>query len=956
MLTAIILVVTFSILYFDVNMDTNMQTTDHLLYARPAHTLTGLPASGSELFPDFDGHIISGPDSVRDPDMKLTPAQLDIKKEMQVTFNGDASIETGSPFVGLEFHHSSPLPMRISFYYPVANSIDLSSDYWTRDQWVSMVLGLKIGDSKKEWIGQEPFEIVQTPYEVSFHKADSLKAIDISYRFSGTSPAYVATYEIRNLSDAIRDFEFYTNLEASLKTSHTYAIKDKARGELRDEGAALYISYDDAETQNVQLFTANAGRMPVAQSAVSLLDSLPVPPGWQGEPEWDVDGFRNHIDNRPAKGTTDSGDPAGSLHTPAFRYLYRQTLGPGETMRVVHITGSAAQGEGPEIVGRLLDAHRMETDAYEAHILGQIGEKPFVTGDPVLDHSVLWSHGILGANKHYIDGSIQPMPCPAQYNFYFTHDVLLSDLAAVNFDLPRVKKDLSFIISHADSAGVIPHAYYWKDLDYAKEMAPPDNWNHFWFVITAAGYLRHSGDEAFLREMYPYLERSVQDFLKHHRDGIIYSYRPDWWDIAWNFGPRSYTTILAAKALRDYVFISSVLGENRDQLAGWESDADRMQEALNETLWSDDQDYLLNYFEDGSLDTHYYIGSLLGSHYGLLNEDRKLRLAATATEKILDPEIGVYTVYPMDFHTLIDYLKLAGNEAGDPYYYINGGIWPHGNAWYALALMETGKNDEALSFIRNVMSLGGVIDSPNGQPAMYEYRVSKKDDPEVYGKIDKPQFTWAAAWYLYSLYNVYGVKENEWNITLNPWLPAGQEHVRFVLTSGGRNMMVDVQGGSGLHAEPKNGNSGSDSGISSNVESIRMNGKRVFSTVLPYGDSADAVSGTGHQADKDSGSGEQTLEIVMGGLTTPLLTGLNAVLRNAEYDEVKNEMMVEISGYPGRRVVAEFDSPFRVDRVMLNGTEELSWNLEEEGDGYTIEIGFAQRNGTDVISVGFKGK
>ena len=41
------------------------------------------------------------------------------------------------------------------------------------------------------------------------------------------------------------------------------------------------------------------------------------------------------------------------------------------------------------------------------------------------------------------------MPCPAEYNFFFTHDVLLTDLAAINFDPERVRRDLLYIMSLA---------------------------------------------------------------------------------------------------------------------------------------------------------------------------------------------------------------------------------------------------------------------------------------------------------------------------------------------------------------------------------------------------------------------------------------------------------------------------------------------------------------------------
>lgn len=828
-----------------------------------------------------------------------------IKDSLQVYFDGDASIEVGSPFVGLEFHHSSPLAQRISFYYPVANSIDFSNDYWTRDQNYSMVLGLKIDKGEKEWLGFEPFEFTSTPYQVSFHKKDEQKEIDISYRFSKESPVFIVIYEFKNLSSESREFEFYSDIEASLKTSHTYATKDKAWSEFREEGAALFINFDDPETQNAQLFSVNAGLQPLAYSALSSLDSLPAADVWWSDADWNI-----------ANETASKEIP----ETPAFKYLYKEKLAPGESMKVVQIVGSSKEGEGYGLAEKLPSTYQKEIQAYEAHMLSTMKEKTFETGEPVLDHSVLWSHGILQANQHYIDGSIQPMPCPAQYNFYFTHDVLLTDLAAVNFDLPRVKKDLEFIIQHADSNHVIPHAYYWKNLDYTTEIAPPDNWNHFWFVITAASYLRHSVDEDFARKLYPYLEKSVEDFQQHKKDDIIYSYRPDWWDIAWNFGPRSYTTILATKALREFVFISSVIGENEQNLQEWEENSNQLQKGLNEKLWSEDQEYLVNYFEDGSLDSHYYIGSLLGSHYNLLDEERKAKLVATAGEKIYDPKIGVYTVYPMDFHTLIDYLKLNGNEAGDPYYYINGGIWPHGNAWYALALMESGKNGEALEFIRDIMTVKGVMDSPNGQPAMYEYRVSKKDDPAVYGKIDKPQFTWAAGWYLYSLYNVYGVKENEWNIRFEPYLSEDQEKVEFVLTAGGNDVMVNI------------------SGEGNHVREVLFDGEPQNSMVLPYTFNQDV----------------EKIEILKGSLSTPLLTNLNAILQEITFDVSKREMVLEIKSFEGHKVSAVVDTPFQVNEVRLHKSDsEVEWWIEEVSNNYELFIEFEQESNNDRLVIKF---
>lgn len=172
---------------------------------------------------------------------------------------------------------------------------------------------------------------------------------------------------------------------------------------------------------------------------------------------------------------------------------------------------------------------------------------------------------------------------------------------------------------------------------------------------------------------------------------MILAYRPDWWDIGRNFGPRSYMTILAIKAIRDFLNILEMLNENSQSINKYSELANKMQKQLNEKLWSSERKYLINYYEDSSEDPHYYMGSLLAVWFNLLDEKKAEELVTTAEKYLLDEKLGIYTVYPMDFHQLKDFFKFSGNEAGEPHKYINGGIWPHANAWYALALIKIGE-------------------------------------------------------------------------------------------------------------------------------------------------------------------------------------------------------------------------------------------------------------------------
>jgi len=51
-----------------------------------------------------------------------------------------------------------------------------------------------------------------------------------------------------------------------------------------------------------------------------------------------------------------------------------------------------------------------------------------------------------------------------------------------------------------------------------------------------------------------------------------------------------------------------------------------MNKQLVDRLWDDQLNYLISYYEDGKEDRHIYMGSLLASHFGLLDDARNRKL------------------------------------------------------------------------------------------------------------------------------------------------------------------------------------------------------------------------------------------------------------------------------------------------------------------------------------------
>jgi hypothetical protein len=811
-------------------------------------------------------------------------------------------VEVGGRYAGAEFHDSRPLPSRISFYYPVANSIDLSTDYWKRGDSQPMIVGIQIGKGERRWIGREPWPYIVSPHKVVFQQRESEIGHSIKYEFCLNEPALIRTITLKNVTNKLLTVSAFTYLKPTLRTCQTYASKEAVRTSSDSHLNLLRFDFDAPETDSASLFVQNVGLLPTAwiSDAMLSLESDSVISGWL------------------SSAVILSGISIKSEeHVPVAAFEYQRDIKPGDSVSIIQIIGSCKRDEVEKISQRLDSSWKKEVRSYDEFVVkNSQRESKFITHDPVLDASAVWAKGILAANAHYINGEIVPMPCPAEYNFFFTHDVMMTDLGAVNFDLPRVKKDLLYVASLAKD-NIIPHAYYWRDDGFKTEYCTPDNWNHFWFILASGSYLRHSLDEVTVRQLYPLVTKSLEELLTQVKsDHLMYAFRPDWWDIGHIEGPRAYTTILSIRSLREYLFISSFLGNRSPKLNEYEAIADSMQQALVLRLWDDQMKYLTNYNGDKK-DEHYYMGSLLAVAYNLLDDDKAHQLLTTASEKLLDPPIGLRTAMPPDFHTKesIEFYKFAGEEAGRAYFYINGGVWPHDNSWYAIALNAIGQTDSALQFVKRTMTLDGIVHSPLGQPAMYEYRYTDPASKD-YGMIDKPSFLWAGGFYLKTLYALFGARENEWNLSFGGSLPLDHKSVSYTFTL---DKTKDV----------------AISGKGNYLVSMTCNNTSIPSQVLPIDDARKAKS----------------LTVKFGKAKKPHLKSINAIVDNITMDKF-NGLHLEIRSFDGHKITAYVVAPSKIKSVEVDGVSISTFHSEQQADGlYTGEIHFNGIDNTQKVHI-----
>ncbi|NQV72986.1 hypothetical protein HQ496_07675 [bacterium] len=792
---------------------------------------------------------------------------------------GRGQLQVGGPFVGIEFHHSRPFPSRISFYSPVANSIDLSTDYWKRDVSQPFRVILSV-DRELRNLQNESFGYRGTPAGVVFSSENPRYAVDVSYQFGEELPIMAMRISVTNKDESPQKVELSVEMAASLHTSHAYTSLDSAWTSYQDEGQTFFADYESPEAGNARVFVLNKGEA------------------------------SDQVGTKANRGPLYQQNPVSS-------FSYRKTLAPGESINIIQLVGSCDRKDCEAILAKAGSAWQDDVTAYENRVSNYAQmEALFSVADTTLFQTMQWSKALLQADKHYIDGHVVPMPTPAQYNFFFTHDLLLTDLGAVMFDTERVKEDLKYILTLARGDSLLPHAYYWREDGFKTESTNPDNWNHLWLVIASASYLQHSGDRATLSEMLPMIRQSLRIMLENEQADLMYASRPDWWDIGNRYGARAYITTLTIRALQSYLYIDTELGTSDPKASNYARLAGRMNEQLVDKLWDDEAGYLLNMVDSVSVDRHYYSGSLLAAAFGQLDQVRMRTLLETARRELLDEQIGIRNAMPPDFHELTERYQFLEGEVGAPYKYMNGGVWPQGIAWYILGLIASDQPEAAAQALRDYLTLDGIRQSPNGQPAFFEYREANPDSP-TYGQIDKTTFLWAGGWYLHVLYQLSGVRENAWNVSFEPRTPVAFENTAYDLMVGGQKSRVTW------------------SGKGSTFKSITLDGMGAASAVLTA-----AVN---------------RIELVRGHPESPYLARASARVTHVSYQKKEQKLTITARGVPGQDVQYAVYSPLPLRSIFVDGLEgimDLSM-IEEDIGLYLISFRTTFTSGTGTVSASF---
>ncbi|OGR09076.1 MAG: hypothetical protein A2341_25985 [Deltaproteobacteria bacterium RIFOXYB12_FULL_58_9] len=809
-------------------------------------------------------------------------------------------VEVGGPWSSVELHRGSPLPSRLAFFGTPHTldsrpqtplfTIEQSACYWDRHQSKVFRAGLQFGEQPLFEFDLGQFECVELdPTHVVMQRQTENYTVQVSYQFCQDLPCTVVQWTITNHAKTKVPVRFLTSLDTTIRPSHADQQTAALRIATLDQQQTCVAHYDSETAGDTALVVTNAGEPPfVPQSA----------------------GFQF----LPGEASLSSSSDACASFT------YHKVLEPEGELRVLQLIGPCVEGNESATAKAFRDGFVEDVAQYEDSVQRYANTGTLRSGDDRLDRTVGAAKAVMAANQHWLNGVKMPMPCPAEYPDGYTHDISVSKLAAQYFDPQSVRDFLLFLVELINEKGEIPHAYYWKDNKLFVESARNDNWNHFWFVLNSARYFKHTTDRTTLEKIYPTLEKSIESMLHHFEDGLIHAFRPDWWDIGDCYGARSYMTILAIRSLKEFVSLAASLGKHGPRLLELEKTAQTLEQNLSGKLWDEDKQYLMNY-NHGQLDEHFYIGSLLAAHFGSLDQQKSRSLVKTAESVLLDPDLGVSNVYPNDFcdPTMAEKMRYDVEAVGKQGYYFNGS-WCQGTAWLQLARLGVGEKQAAYESMRKLMAIDGIMDGPNGQPAFYEVRTTA-DDPALRGQVDKPQFLWAASWYLYCLYHLLGLRENAWNVSFDPFVPNGDKGAALSFHWGKGEVAVSI------------------SGKAERIKSICYDGKRLPSAVVPS--SLEVLD---------------SIEIEMGRPEIPYVATAESAITDARFIGLETELNITLEAFAGHQSQFRIVAP-KQPRMVFCGDHELTreqWRAWRADDGvWEIEVDFVHSQALETFAVKF---
>ena len=398
---------------------------------------------------------------------------------------------------------------------------------------------------------------------------------------------------------------------------------------------------------------------------------------------------------------------------------------------------------------------------------------------------------------------------------------------------------LSMIAGRGDSMEYEDRPHFYSD-------------DQLWIVLAVSAYVKETGDYDFLKKQIPFYEKDKNE--KPLESGTVYEHLQravkfthencgkhgipllgfaDWNDtVNLPAGAESlFTANLYGWALLELAELADFRNE-KENAEKWRKWYGEMKTKVLDSAW--DGEWFVRYFDDkgepfGSAKNEYGKIWLNGQSWTILSGfaagTDKGRKAMDSVKKYLATDKGIKLSWPG--YKGYDREK-GGVTTYPPGAKENGGIFLHPNPWAIIAETILGDGDQAFTYYQriNPAAKNDSIDEYECEPYCYAQNILSNEHPN-FGLGRNSWLSGTSSWtYQASTKYILGIRPEHTGLRIEPCIPKAWKGFTVERTCRGAIYKITVK---------------NTSGVSKGVKSIKLDGKAVDGTIVPW-----QKSGTTH--------------------------------------------------------------------------------------------------------------
>ncbi len=360
-----------------------------------------------------------------------------------------------------------------------------------------------------------------------------------------------------------------------------------------------------------------------------------------------------------------------------------------------------------------------------------------------------------------------------------------------------------------------------------------------WLIVSAAGYIKETGDFAFLDEVIPFADKGRGTMYEHLQRAVDYVNSKvgpqglplmgfaDWNDCL-NLGGKNdkaetvWVGQFLVYAARELVRIAE-LKNDQASMGRYDEIATKMQAIINDVAW--DGDWYIRAFDDfgtpvGSSKNKEGMIDLITQAWAVmagLADEKRLARCMDMVKKHLDSEHGVMLCAP-PYAEYDPKIGVVGTFS--PGLKENGGVFCHANPWAMIAEAILGRGDRAFEYYKKIapVTRNKIPEVHKTEPYVYAQYIAGRAHPE-FGRARNSWLTGSAAWNFFAVSSyILGIRAEYRGLMVDPSIPARWKG--FKVKRMFRGSLYDIEV---INA----------SRVSKGVKHIELDGQKIYGNMIP---------------------------------------------------------------------------------------------------------------------------